>query len=177
MPKVYDNGSPATYKLLKTVMDTYHPELVEVNVSIGIVMVTAARNEAGEPTGPAITKGGNPVAAQIRKTIAKQRLHMVEKRDALIEIDADQWAVMEDDHRLALLDHELTHIEIRRDENLAPVITDDLRPALKLKPDDFALTGFFEVIKRHRRAALEYQSVKSVVFDQRGQGLFDFVQG
>src|ERR1019366_9477538 len=56
--------------------------------------------------------------------------------------------------RLALLDHELTHLVLRCDED--GLKHDDIgRPTFKIKQHDFDLGGFAEVVERHGEASVE----------------------
>lgn len=172
MPKTYEKGRPDQIKLLAEVMAEHHPELAELGVRVGLVNVLPACSEDGEPTGPAIKFAGAAVAAQVKLTTPAQRVHV--DYDAIVSIDNARWNELSDESRAALLDHELTHLEVAKDKDGVAIITDDLRPKLKTRPDDFIVTGFYEVIKRHGDAALEYRSVYQIVTCEDGQRAWDF---
>jgi hypothetical protein len=80
----------------------------------------------------------------------------VNKRaDAEILIDMEQWEKLTDNQRLALLDHEITHLEVQVDD-VGLVKTDDQgRPKLKLKLHDWQLGGFRSIAQRYGADAIE----------------------
>jgi PHD/YefM family antitoxin component YafN of YafNO toxin-antitoxin module len=172
MPKTYLKPDVAVKKLLTDVIKKIHPELE--NLRIGLVMVEPNRDAEGNRTGHAITRMGTPVVAKISKVSIEKRVHT--PFEAIVLIDAERWESMRDDQQKALLDHELTHLELVRDEAGKVVQDDDLRPKIRLRPDDWVLTGFLDVVKRHGDAAVEYQAIRDLVLGDDGQLVFDFVK-
>lgn len=160
MSKIYEKADADVMAILDDVMQEYHPELASLDLAIGVTMVTPNINEKGEPTGPAITLHGAPAAACIKLVKIKDRIH--NGLDAAIDIDKERWENYSDGERRALLDHELTHLVIVRDGDGVMKTHDDMRPKLAMRPDDFTLTGFHEVIERHGTDAIEFQSIKTV---------------
>ena len=62
---------------------------------------------------------------------------------------------MDIDKQRALLDHEVAHLELVRDD-AGKVKTDDAgRPRLRIRPHDYQTGGFWDVIERHKEAACE----------------------
>ena len=77
-------------------------------------------------------------------------------------IDDFAWERLSNQRREALIDHELQHLALsmirpRKANGFASGLRrDDLgRPALKIRPHDWALTGFRGVVERHGEASIE----------------------
>lgn len=67
--------------------------------------------------------------------------------------------------RLALLDHELTHLEVVEQGGKFKV-TGDGRPKIYMRPDDWTFTGFKEIVERHGTESYEYEEVAWLVGEQ-----------
>jgi hypothetical protein len=134
----------------------YHPAMREAGVKV--VSIMARSFDANEEPIPAVKLGGCPCLAKVRTYNLKQR-HLT-GFDAEIMVDGDRWDDLEEGQRIALLDHELNHLQlcIGMDGRLK---LDDLgRPKLKTIPDDWMLTGFTCVIERHGKMANEATAVE-----------------
>lgn len=148
MPTTYTRADADTMRLLEQAVNTWHLQLKHHKVSIGVLM-------AGNPDGPAVSHGGYPAAAKIKIVSLKDRL--TKKFDAELIIDEDHWKSCSDEHKLALLDHELSHIEVAFNKNGGVKLDDLGRPKLKSVPGDIVQSdGFRDVIRRHREFAPEY---------------------
>lgn len=90
-------------------------------------------------------------------------------------IDADRWSELSESSRRALIDHELEHVVVRKGDDGAILTDDDLRPKLRLKPDDWVLTGFRCIVDRHGDSALEAMALHTL-WDMHGQGLFSWAK-
>ena len=158
----YTLASEATLALLTEVRAQYHSRLDEHDVKIGVLMAFATTDEnTGERKGSAIRGyAGAPAGAQVKKVPTKDRL--TKGYDVEMLIDGDEWPNMAETHRRALLDHELTHIETTGK-------VDDLgRPKLKMRPEDFIAWGFWEIIQRHGKAAMEHRAL-TILAEKHGQ--------
>ena len=112
--------------------------------------------DADQEIFPALKCRGMPAAAIIQKVSPAKRVLL--EFDAIISIDLARWKEMTRAQQIAVLDHELEHIDfILKDDTY--VYDDKQRPKFKLKPDEIVLTGFSAVIRRHGRSALEYRSI------------------
>lgn len=136
----------------------YHPDLVNCGVQVLIVDVRKI-NAAGE-FDDSVKIAGSPCAARVKVLSQKQRL--LTGFDAEIMVDGHRWDDYTEESRVALLDHELNHLQVMRDDANKVKLDDLGRPRLGTIPDDFMLTGFLCVIERHGEAALESQSVRIV---------------
>lgn len=169
MPKVFIKADGDTEAMLGECMRKYHQDLADNEVRVLVLMVRPAINKDGDVTSPSVSFAGAAAAAKCSLVNARDRAVM--PYDARIEIDEDQWDDLTSPQQMALLDHELTHLEITRDSDGKVAQTDDLRPKLSLRNDDWIITGFKEVVDRHGDDALECQSFKRL-WDKHGQSLF-----
>ena len=138
-------------------MRRFHQDLADADVRVLILF-------AANPDTPPLKKGGYPAAALVRVLALKWRV--VTGYDALVELDQAVWDAAERDRRAAIIDHELSHLELVVAENeegkVVPVRDDANRPKLKLRDGDwFVGDGFVEVIERHGEAALEVVIIQS----------------
>jgi hypothetical protein len=161
MPKTYRIAPQEVVDLLESTRQKYHDERLK-RIKIGTIFAHAPVDEkTGQIKGTAI-KGhaGAPAAACVKVVPLKDRL--TKGYDVELLIDGDSWPKKTESQKIALLDHELTHI--RPTGN-----TDDLmRPKIKMRDEDFIVWGFIEVAQRHGMAAVECQSVKHLI-DEHGQ--------
>jgi hypothetical protein len=142
----------------------WHPELAENGVRVQLLMATSDVEDVA-----AVKHGGYPASATIRVVPLKDRL--TKGYDAEMLIDRDSWNLSNEASRLALLDHELSHLEVKKRKVKMPkgykgepqfaVDTDDLgRPKLKLRKGDYnAGDGFKDVIQRHGDKAIEFDNL------------------
>lgn len=170
MPKTFTKADAEVVEVMNDALRQYHTDLVEAGLRIGVVMVRPATDEVGVPTGPALRFGGAAATACIKKVSPKDRV--LKPYDAEIQIDEMRWDDMTDQQRLAVMDHELQHIELQYDDGVLRT-DDDGRPVLKMRPDDWVLTGFEAVVRRHGEAALECPAAKTT-WTRCEQALFDF---
>lgn len=169
MPVCFDLPDAEMGVLVKDVMAKYHEELFAAEVTVQVLL---ARMPDGED-GPAVkAPGGWPAYAVIRRCPLKQRVAGF--RDAEITIDEDKWKKLTRPQQVALIDHELQHLELvyEGDGPGTPVETDDWgRPKLKLRKHDYELSGFKAIMDRHPDAALEKLAAQQFA-DEYGQYVF-----
>ncbi|TXH55560.1 MAG: hypothetical protein E6Q97_08545 [Desulfurellales bacterium] len=147
--------------LLAEVMKQHHPDLVEAGVTVGLLFAHAPRNDAtGEPQGPALKHNGYPALAVVK--INSQRDRVEGKPDATITLDGDRWPDESRESRVALLDHELAHLVLVRDEDGGIKTDDCFRPRLKCREHDFQLGGFWDVVERHGKDAVESRAYQDL---------------
>lgn len=163
MPTTYTQADDATMSLLNKTIADFHPDLKKHEVIVGVLI-------AANPEGPAVKHAGYAAAAKIKVVPLKDRL--TKGYDAELVIDHDHWKDSRREHKIALLDHELSHIEVAR-TRVGGVKLDDLgRPKLKLLPGDIVQSdGFREVIKRHGEYAPEVITLKKASATVRESGV------
>ena len=169
MPKTFKKADEQSRKLFDRATKNWHPEIVAANLRVALIFVEPACNKDGEPSAPAITTAGMRVAAKTRCVTRKRRVY--NPHDVEIEIDALLWGQLSEQERLALLDHELHHVEVFKSKSGAFLTENDDRPVVRLFKDDYMLTGFVAVAKRHGESSLEVKAMK-ILWDSCGQALF-----
>lgn len=145
-------------ELLERAVAEWHKELGEAGVRVGMLFASAE-------DGPAVKHHGHPALASIRVVPLKDRL--TKGYDAEMLVDRGWWDGGTEAHRLALLDHELSHLELKREKpkvpgQVGPVLLDDLgRPRLKLRRGDWNPgDGFAAVVARHGEFASEFEDLR-----------------
>src|SRR3989304_1073422 len=78
--------------------------------------------------------------------------------------------------KVALLDHELTHLQCKLDRDGVTKRREDGSVLIHVKPDDFALNGFYDVILRHRGRSVESVGRKPRNRERGDQLGFDFMR-
>jgi hypothetical protein len=172
MPVCYDLPEASMGVMVRDVMAKYHEELFAAEVTVQVLFARMSEGEAG----PAVkAPGGWPALAVVRRCPLKQRVAGF--KDAEITIDERKWKELSEPQQIALLDHELQHLELVYEGDGAgtPVATDDWgRPKLKLRKHDWELAGFKAICDRHPDAALEKLAAQKFQ-DEFGQYVFGAV--
>lgn len=145
---------------VNNVMQAHHTPLSSAEVRVGVLM-------AYNSEGAGVKSGGYPALATIRIVPHKDRV--TKGYDAEMVIDRMVWESMRQQHREALIDHELMHIELKMKKVKGPkgsppdyaIDRDDQgRPKLKMRKGDWnAGDGFREVVARHGGYAPEFENL------------------
>lgn len=166
MPKTYDTAPPEVKRRADKLIERNHSDLWKTEATIDYIF-------AVNDTGDAVSHRGYPALAVVRIVNLKDRTKGM--GDAEITIDAAKYAVMTPEQQDALLDHELHHlIVVRDDDGMAK--TDDIgRPKLKMRKHDYDF-GWFQVIaERHGMNSPEVTQAK-IIWDDAHQSLFPFLE-
>jgi hypothetical protein len=164
---IFDQARPEVYQMAREILEAHHPELRMPDglefASIAILMASAKPKENGEPTGePPLKDGGYPVLGRVKAVPYEQRVDG--RRDAVIHLDASAWDEMTEPQQRALLDHFISHLEIKTKDGL--VVCDDWgRPKLELVLCDWRLQGFRSIAQRYGADAPEVAAAR--VFAER----------
>lgn len=159
--------------ILQDLMSRHYPDLTEAGVTVAVLFAHAPRNETtGEPKGPALTHANWPAAALVKVNSQKDRVEG--KSDATILLDGDQWPDWSDGRKAAVIDHELYHLEVQRDQEGGIKLDDANRPKLKIRPHDWQLSGFAAIAERHGQDAFEVEAAR-LLKDKHGQLLFPWM--
>lgn len=166
MPASYTAADGEVLDRLADVMRKHHPTLHEAGVRIGVLM-------ACSDTGHAVTHGGYPALATIKVISLKDRV--LKGKDAELVLDLRAYEELTPAQQDALLDHELSHITLKKHwyvaikdadgeptgETELKFDEDDLgRPKLaSVKGDWSAGDGFESVCRRHGAAAIEFHNL------------------
>ena len=139
-------------KALKTALEKYHHRLVEHEVTICMLLVFDEIDQNGEAVGAALKLHGVSCFAVTRILSLKLRAHGL--ADAEILVDGELWKDMPGKSRIAMMDHELTHLDLVFKDN--SLVRDSLgRPKLAMRMHDYHHGWFSEVVDRHGAASIE----------------------
>lgn len=142
-------------------------------VRVDYLFAYGERDDDGNLCGDALTLRGMKALGVCRKISLKDRAKGM--GEAEITLDADWWEQADDAERRALLDHELTHIQVCLRDGL-PVMDRDTRVKIKMRKHDVEFGWFASVAKRHGQASQERIQAKSIA-DQYGQLLWPDLVG
>jgi rubrerythrin len=162
MPTTFAFAEKPVMSLVRDAIVSWHPNLLVADVRVGVLM-------ANSPDGPAIKHGGYPALATMKVIGHKDRLS--KKYEAELTIDAMDWSDLPEECRMALLDHELSHIDLvplspakkkLAEERGKPWWKIDYheRPRLRsVKGDWNAGDGFKAACARHGKNAIEFRNL------------------
>lgn len=158
MPTTYEkceSSDETVAKITKSVIDQYHRDLLEAGVTVSLLF-------ARDPDSDAPVKlHGYPCAAIVRITGLKDRAKGMP--DAEIVIDESRWIDLTEEERHALIDHELTHLEVKLDD-LNRIEFDDLnRPKLRMRLHDAQIGIFRSIVKRYGSESLDTAIAKDFI--------------
>ncbi len=126
--KTYKRASGEMIEVVEELVMKYHDRLLDCNIEV--LLVYAAKDKYGEPKGPAITLRGKAAYACVRATTLEERV--AGRGDAIIWVDGDDCGDWPDSRLRAIMDHELTHLEIVENSKTGMPENDDLgRPKVQ----------------------------------------------
>lgn len=128
-----------------------YQEIMDAKVRIDLLMAHGDRDDDGNLVGNAITHQGQPAAGLFK--IRNLELRAAGLGDCQIMLDHDWWDKHGERQRIALLDHELFHLDFKRDK-AGIVARDDLRrPLIKVRPHTFEVGWHAAIALRHGLAS------------------------
>jgi len=159
MPKCFEPLEPSHHlsQRLDAMLGAHHPALKEAGVTVALILCRKV-DANGEIVDPAISVGGYPALAKIKINSLEDRVQG--KADATITIDGNHWDEWPTPRVDAILDHELTHLELRVDKDGSLVRDDCGRPVLRMRRHDQQHGWFNDVAKRHGEDAVEVEQLK-----------------
>jgi hypothetical protein len=166
MPKTYEEAPSHVATRANKLIERNHSDLWKVEARIDYIF---AHND----TGDAVAHRGYPALAVVRIVNLKDRTKGM--GDAEITIDAAKYLMMTEAQQDALLDHELHHLIVMRDdEGLAK--TDDIgRPRFRMRKHDWDFGWFNVIAERHGLNSPEVTQAK-LIWDHSHQALFPFLE-
>ncbi len=181
MPQSFDKVPEHIDEMITRAIGKWHQPLAHAGVTVDALFCTEYDKDSGEMI-PTLKHGGYPAAATIKPTSLKERALGV--ADALLVIDEFVWGESTEAQQMALLDHELTHLEVCCDGGGSLVVNDgkvigevkkdDLgRPKLRTRRHDVVLGGFRTVMRRHRANSIEALQIAACC-DESGQLRWEF---
>ncbi len=106
---VYEQPAPQMLLLLEEVKRLYHSRLDDHGVRIDLLVAKAKQDKNGDTNGCALRLHGYQANAIVKVTSYKDRV--LGRGDAEIQVDGDMWHLWSREQQMALLDHELEHLE------------------------------------------------------------------
>lgn len=161
MASKYTKADSVTYEILSELISEKHQDLHTAGVSIDMLFAYAPENDAGERTSTALKLHGYACNAITR--IVNLRNRVMGRGDAEIELDGDIWPELTDRQRLAILDHELSHLVVSRNVQGEMILDSHSRPKLKMVLHDYHIGGFSEVAKRWGIDSSEISQIRAVM--------------
>jgi hypothetical protein len=161
--------APDVTDAIDAVRAEHHEELTDVTIAGLFAFDT-------ESSLPVLKHQGYAAGAVVRITPLKDRALGV--ADATIVVDRAGWLALSACQRNALIDHELTHLEVKTEEEEGakepvPVFDALGRPKLLMRKHDHQFGWFDEVAQRHGEASPEVRQAR-VLMESSGQLYFDF---
>lgn len=161
MGKLYSVADEQVQGLLQEAIGRWHEDLKEVGAYVLAILVDSEDDEK-----PALARGGYPLLACVSVVSTADRV--TKQHDAEIHINAAEWGMMSNAQRLALLDHELSHLSVKcrkqKKSYTGPKVFErdqHGRPELRLRNGDWNVgDGFKEVVERHGEAASELTNIR-----------------
>lgn len=149
-----------------------HASLREHEVRIDFLIAYPEVNADGFAKGPAILHRGMKALGLCRVVNYRDRIKGL--GDAEITLDGEYWDEATERERLALLDHELTHIELN--SLGGDIERDDAgRPKVRMKKHDFEVGWFHGVAARWKSSASEVRQARVLQEGHLKQVYFEFM--
>ena len=164
MPKTYRKSSNLIRGLMEEVVEQFHPHL---NDHSAIIDLIDAYDTAG---GPAVMHHGIPAYAVVRAVPLKDRT--MGRGDCEITFDGFMVGNLSEDGQRALIDHELYHLEIKRNKD-GQVKFDDLgRVEFKMRPHDREFGWFDSIARRWGRHSMEVRQAMEMIKEEEFRELY-----
>jgi len=164
MPKTYRKSNSLVRGLTEEVIEQFHPHL---NDHSAIVDLIDAYDTTG---GPAVMHHGLPAFAVVRAVPLKDRT--MGRGDAEITFDGFLVGNLSEDGQRALIDHELYHLEIKRNKD-GQVKYDDLgRVEFKMRPHDREFGWFDSIARRWGRHSQEVRQAMEMIKEEDFRQLY-----
>lgn len=167
MPITLEAAPTAVLNVMNGVKFDHFQDLISADVAIEVIMASAPKGR------PAVKIAGSPALAKIKKVPREQTV--TGGPDVRILVDATRYAKLGQRRKEALFAHELEHVELTRDEETGEWVKDDYdRPKIKLKPDDWLITGFAKIHAMYGEDSCEQMSFNTLS-QILGQKTFGFM--
>jgi Putative phage metallopeptidase len=170
MATEYAKAEADVLGMLDLLIAEHFPGIQELPVPLRIEVLMASAADGG----PALKRMGHRCAGQV--SIVKAEERATGGPDVRIKIAGAIWDEAGDDTRRALLHHELNHIVPKFDKGTGDQQLDPYgRPVVKLRRDDWLLTGFRATVELFGGDAIERRALDAVEASL-GQETFDFAR-
>jgi len=165
MGKQYQSAGPGIDQRIEALRSKYYDSLDGVTVGALFVFDQDENIQV-------LTHHGYPAAALIRIVGARDRAAGLP--DAQMVIDKCVWESCESKRQIAILDHELYHLERVVDKHGTHLFDSVDRPRLRIRKHDWSFGWFDEIAKRHAEHSIEVLEAERLL---RGSGQLYFQFG
>lgn len=155
MAAIKEMADSSICETVNKVIDAYHQELKHAGVQVTVLAVKSI-TENGEilPDEQALTSNGHMVPATVRRASCSETA--LGAGDVIIEVDSYMWQKqLGKQSRIALIDHELCHVCVCRDNRGSFQHNFNGRPHLELIHHDIDIGLFYDVVRRHGAESIE----------------------
>ena len=142
----YEKPNEEIKDLVDDVLRKYHSAKAQAGLLVDVIMARPKTDENGDPVGHAITHAGYRALATIKICSLKERV--AHGADCQMTIDAWHFEQCTTRQREAIVDHELTHVELMIDDHGNVKRDDAERPRLRIRKHDQHF-GWFDCVARH----------------------------
>lgn len=166
MPIVYSSASPEVHDMISGVLSEYFSVVAGLNppLRIDVKMGSDSKTLIG------CKHNGHPCPAKIKVVKPEERAtwnrsdeELPDFPDVRLFIDKYKWVEYSEPQRQVLLFHELNHLVPVRDKKSGQVKFDEYgRVKIKLRLDDWMLTGFVVACEIFGEDAIEFRSLANV---------------
>jgi len=176
----YQKADEYLVNLMNQVIGKFHERIRANDVSIELMIAFGRRDEDGLIVSPAIVVSGYQALAKVKITRGDERA--AGRSDVVITLDGDHIGEkrpydIPDGEIMAILDHELTHIEFRVDHKGIAETDDYGRPKMRLRKHDVQFGWFKEVADRWGAASQESkQAIHIAKFVQQQMKFVDALE-
>lgn len=153
----FEKADEDVMAIIRRMLALYHQPLDLCEVSVECLMAFTIEDETTPAQKPPLSVGGYPVAAKIKIMALADRT--AGSADARIIVDGDNWEILSDEERDALIDGTLEQVELstKIEDGHTIVQKDDLdRPKLKKRRFDHCHGWFDSIVRRHGTASQEW---------------------
>lgn len=164
MAKTFRKSHSSTVNLVSSVIKQYHKHLADREIKIDLI---DAYDTGGKH---AVMHHGLPANAVVRVIPLKDRC--MGRGDVEITFDGLTIGHMTEDQLSALIDHELYHLEVKRNKDGEVSVDDIGRTEYKLKPHDREFGWFDAIARRWGRHSGEVMQAMSMVKDEAFRELY-----
>jgi Putative phage metallopeptidase len=149
-----------------------HRPLSDHKVKINALFSYPNLDKYGRPIEDAIKVNKYKALACIKVTSYKDRVKGM--ADAEMLIDYTFWEKASTLERTALIDHELTHLQVKVDDYGRALLDKVKRPKLYLRNHDVQIGWFASVAKRYGKHSIEVKQAE-ILFDKLGQSYWPYL--
>lgn len=164
--KTFARAPDSTTERVNAIIAKFHPDLHAVSVRVDCVSTVNT-----DPDEPALLLHGYPCAAVVRVLGSKDRA--MGRGDAEIVFDEAGYIAMSDQEKDALIDHELTHLVVKKKPSGRAMLDEHNRPKLEMRLHDRQFGWFDQIAQRHGSASLECKQALGLVLKAK-QVYFNF---